>query len=99
MLLTSTEPSLSRMACATSDAGAFFVLVHVPAVKGSWAIAMLHQASASRAIPSVRNTFIVNLTSHFWVIRKAASDADFHRLPTEKSPQGSPTRSPKVGGL
>jgi hypothetical protein len=33
--------------------------VHVPAVNGSWALAMPDQASdASRAIPSVRKTFI-----------------------------------------
>jgi hypothetical protein len=35
------------------------VLVQVPAVNGSWELAMLAKArSASSAIPNVRNTFI-----------------------------------------
>src|SRR3954462_2229065 len=95
MLLTSTEPSLSSRACATVDAGGFLTFVHVPAVKGSWAIAMLHQASANRAIPSVRNTFIVVDLASFFIQTRLRMRTSIDLPQRKESPRQSNSQSPK----
>src|SRR6266852_5119556 len=81
-----TVPSVSSWIWATpfGDGGAARTFVHVPAVNGSWEFAIPDQAvNASSAIPSVRNTFILNLSFfrlfETWLRMRSLDGLTLHR--------------------
>ena len=62
---------------ATAEGGAFLTVVQVPAVKGSWELAIPAQTSNVRsAIPNVRNTFIIVLTSQCSIVGRTDFQED-----------------------